>query len=65
MPSSADEAFGQEENVPQRKDSLRQPTSKKQKKKQKKAAAVAKLAGEQNEGVNSEIESPSPPIDLL
>ncbi|KAF4554168.1 Hypothetical protein D9617_5g070450 [Elsinoe fawcettii] len=66
MPSSADEAFGQEQEVPQRKDSLRQPTSKKQKKKAKKAAAAAKLLGDQTDEVNSsEVESGTPPIDLL
>ncbi|PNS21477.1 hypothetical protein CAC42_1256 [Sphaceloma murrayae] len=64
MPSSADEAFGQEQEVPQRKDSLRQPTSKKQKKKQKKAAQAAKLIGEVDD-VNTETDNSTPPIDLL
>ncbi|KAG8627025.1 hypothetical protein KVT40_004508 [Elsinoe batatas] len=66
MPSSADEATGQEQEVLQRKDSLRQPTSKKQKKKAKKAAAAAKLVGDPTDEVNtSEVESGTPPIDLL
>ncbi|KAF2155963.1 hypothetical protein K461DRAFT_290933 [Myriangium duriaei CBS 260.36] len=65
MPSSADEAFVQEEGEPQRKDSLKAvPSKKKQKKNAKKAAAAAKLLSEQPDE-SSGIEGSTPPIDLL